>query len=235
MGWLKNYIVFLGSWAVLAVSGLWFYSSGGYDSALAVLASVVGIAANWEFLPVIGGKKRNLTPEQKIQFREKWRPIFDDYFLTAAHNNYRSDAIIHDLNRLDTYPASSEEKGISSWFRIGLMGTYHRGVLLGLRWTYIERTDGKWREVSKTETAMKVALLGEVPFEAIETVNFDGDEFYNKPHIFCHFDYKGGPYARVFYGEEYQLDPGFPYHYREIAEYVAPPRFRWRFWQRAEA
>lgn len=234
MGWLKNYIVFLGSWGLLVVSGLWLYDGGSYDSVLAAIAGVVGIAANWEFLPVIGRKKRNLTPEQKVQARDKWRPIFENYFLETVHNGYRSDAIIHDLNRLDTYPDISEGKGISSWFRVGLSGTYHRGVLLGLKWTYIEQVDGKWQEVNKTETALKVALLGEVPFEAIESVNFDGDQFYNKPHIFCHFDYKGEPYARLFYGEEFQLDPGFPYHYREIAEYEALPRSRWRFWQRAE-
>ena len=45
-----------------------------------------------------------------------------------------SDAIIHDVDRVDDYPNSSdEEEGISSWFRVGLLETYHRGVKVGLR------------------------------------------------------------------------------------------------------
>jgi hypothetical protein len=113
------------------------------------------------------------------------------------------------------------------------MGTYQRGVLLGLRWTYLQEQDGSWKELSSgnNEGAVKVMLLGEVPYEAIESVNFDGDHYYNKPHLFCHFEHAGQPYERLLYGEEFQLDPGFPHHYREIAELKAPPR-PWRtFWQ----
>jgi hypothetical protein len=37
---------------------------------------------------------------------------------------------------MDHYPEIDEKaKGISPWFRAGLIGMYHRGVLIGLRWT----------------------------------------------------------------------------------------------------
>lgn len=108
------------------------------------------------------------------------------------------------------------------------MGTYNTGVLLGLRWTYIEEKNGEWIESQQqqSDSNLKVMLLGELPFEAIETVNFEGDDYYSQPHIFCHFDFKGEPYKRLFYGQEQQLDPNFPTFYSEVSEYK-PTRRKW--------
>lgn len=232
MSLLKNYTVLVGSAAVVLGSVAWGLSEGGFEPWIVAIAGVVGIFTNWELLPKFGKRKRILSPAQKIAARDKWRPIFKDYFIEAARKNYRSDTIVHDVDRLDNYPETGEEKGISSWFRVGLMGTYNDGILLGLRWTYVEEKNGAWVEngQSKSQSAVKVMLLGEVPFESIESVNFDGDDYYNKPHIFCHCDFGGEPYKRLFYGEEFQLDPNFPYHYRDLLEYQREKPFRWKFW-----
>lgn len=221
MSLFKNYFVLLGSVVAVVASVLWGVNEGGYEPWIVALLGLVGIAANSELLPSFGKRTRALTPEQKIAARDKWRPQFENYFLETARKNYLGDAIIHDVDRLDTYPDLADDGGISSWFRAGLMGTYHRGILLGLRWTYVENQDGVWTEIPTSEDAeaVKVMLLGQVPYDCIESVNFDGDDFYNKPHIFCHFDYFGEPYERLFFGEQFRLDPGLPYHYREIAEY----------------
>ena len=95
-----------------------------------MLAGVVGIAASKQLLPRFGRAKRNLSPAQKIAARDKWREAFERYFLEMARDDYQGDAIIHDVDRLDEYPESREGKVLSSWFRVGLAGTYHRGVLL---------------------------------------------------------------------------------------------------------
>lgn len=228
----RNLIVLYGSFVAILASLVWGYYEGGFEPWIVALFGVVGIAINWP----LGSKVRSpraLTPTQKLAAREKWRPIFEAYFLERAKNNYRGDVIVHDVDRVDDYPdTSDEEEGISSWFRVGLMDTYHRGILLGLQWTNIVEEQGKWVEVEgeKPEGHITVMLLGEVPYESIEQVNFDGDQYYNKPHIFCHFEFNGEPYERMFYGEEFRLDPGFPYHYREIAQYErrAPKHSIWK-------
>jgi len=233
MSILKNSIIFVGSWIATIASLAWGWSAGGYEPWIVTVLGLVGIAMNWDYIPQFGGKKRDLTPEARIALRDKWRPIFEDYFLEMARNGQRGgDVIVHDVDRLDTYPSISDEKGISSWFRVGLMGTYHRGILLGLQWTNIEEQNGKWVEQRKeiSENSKKVILLGEVRYEAIESVNFGGDDYYNKPHIFYHFDHHGEPYERLFYGEEFQTTSGFPYHYREIDEYNSLSRQG--IWQR---
>jgi hypothetical protein len=97
------------------------------------------VASYWPFKL----KAPRLTPEQKISARDKWRPIFEKFFWDNAQRDFGTDAIIHDVARVDTYPDIHGGKGISPWFRCGLMGTYHRGVLLGLQWLHIvQQADG---------------------------------------------------------------------------------------------
>lgn len=228
---VQSWIVFICSTAALIGFCFWFYAEPSFEPAIGIIAGIGGVVSSfWPFSP----QKPRLSPEERIAARDKWRPIFRDYFLNAARKDYRGDCIVHDVNRLDDYPNTEENpKGISPWFRVGLMGTYEGGVLLGLRWTYLVDEGGTWKEYEsrKPDGAVKVMLLGEVPYESIESVNFDGDDYYNKPHLFCHFEHGGEPYKRLFYGEEFRLDPGFPHHYREIAEYQHKPA-RWQFWKR---
>ena len=83
----------------------------------------------------LGFRKRQFAPEEKLELRDKWKPVFENWLLDRRKSNYRSDVIIRDVRRFDKYPdANPEEMGISSWFRLGLMDTYHGGILVGLRW-----------------------------------------------------------------------------------------------------
>ena len=54
--------------------------------------------------------------------------------LERGQEQLRPDVIIRDVLRIDDYPELSEKKGISSWFKVGLLDTYDRGILLGLEW-----------------------------------------------------------------------------------------------------
>lgn len=227
MNWIHNQIVFLGSWLAFLVSVIWGLVEGGYEPWIVALLGVVGIAANRQLLPRFGKQKRELTPEQKIEARDKFRPLFTEYFNKVARHDYHGDAIVHDMLRVDEYPELKKGGGISAWFRVGFMGTYNHGILLGLRWTYIVGEGENWIEADKGDYARKVMLIGRVPYESIFSVNFDGDAYYNKPHVFCYFDYKGEPYEELFYGEEFRLGPGLPFHYAEIAKYKTK---RWRIW-----
>lgn len=224
---LRNSIVQFGSWAAFIGFGLWTYYDPGFEPIIGVIAGAVGIVTNLENFPLRSGNHRQLAPEAKIALRDKWGPVFKDFFLAAARDGYRTDVIVHDVARLDHYP-DTEEKGygISPWFRVGFMGTYQRGVLLGLRWTYLKQgADGNWHEfqLAQPDDAIKVILLAEVPYEMVESFNPDGDDFYHKPHLYLHFDYDGEPYERLFYGEQKQLFKDSPFFYTEIVEFTPPP------------
>lgn len=225
---VQSSIVFICSAAALAGSGLWFYAAPDYEPAIGIIMGVGGIVASyWPF----ASKTPRLTQEQKIAARDKWRQVFEKFFWEKAQLGFGTDAIIHDVSRVDTYPDMDKGKGISPWFRCGLMGTYHRGVLLGLRWLHIvQQADNTWKENNTGMEGTKVILVGAVPFDSIESVNWDGDDYYNKPHLFCHFEHKGQPYERMFYATENRLEhPSIkhPAFYTEIAKYE--PKRPW--WQ----
>lgn len=213
---LQSLIVFGCSVAALIASCIWYYVVRDFEPAIGIIMGIGGIAASYWPSP-------RLTPGQKIAARDKGRQIFEKFFWENAQTGFKTDAIVHDVSRLDYYPDNYGGKGISAWFRIGLMGTYHRGVLLGLRWVHIvQQPSGKWKENTQGTEGTKVILLGEVPYETIESVNWDGDAYYNKPHLFCHFEHRGEPYERLFYATESRLEhPTIkqPPFYTEVAQY----------------
>ncbi|MCQ1856139.1 hypothetical protein [Neorhizobium galegae] len=103
MSLLRNSIVHVGSWAALVGFGLWAYYDPGFEPVIALIAGVVGIVTNVEDLPLGRGSRRKLTPEKKIELRDKWGPVFKDFFLRTARDSYRTEVIMHDVARLAPY------------------------------------------------------------------------------------------------------------------------------------
>ena len=134
----------------------------------------------------------------------------------------RPDVIIRDVDRVDSYPETDERgKGISPWFRAALLRTYKRGAKIGLRiGTLTECGNGfRYTDYNAGEKGdIKVFLIGEIAYESIVAVNWDGDEFYYFPHIYCHFNHNGEPYERLIYCKEIDMGDGIK-HYSEVAEY----------------
>ena len=65
---------------------------------------------------------------------------------------------------------------------------------------------------------VKAFLIGEIPYDSIVAVNWEGDEYYSFPHIYCYFNHQGQPYARLVYCEKNEMGHGI-IHYSDIAEY----------------
>jgi hypothetical protein len=179
---------------------------------------------------LVGGlirKFKPMPPQQKIELRQKWKPQFEEHILDHFARKLRSDVIIRDVRRVDQYPNTEKnEKGISAWFRLGLVGTYHRGILVAFQSNrLVEVGEGEFRfldyDNDNQETkddALKVLQIGMIPFENIESVDFEGDEYYSYPHIYCNFTNKGEPYERVAYFTQNQLyEDSLPYH-TEVVE-----------------
>ena len=206
---------------------------------LGFLYSLVKDAVGWVVRLV--WRKPRLTNEEKIERRERWRPIFEAEVTKNWREKLRSDVIIRDVRRMDKYPDIDEKaRGISPWFRVGLADTYHRGILVGFHWDELVTTpEGGWREKDFNEDGedgeiVKVLVAGRIPYDAIETVNLDGDEFYYYPHIYCHFDTKQQPYESVGYFQEFQNPGGRP-HYTEVADAKDVKKRKWRkraWWRR---
>jgi hypothetical protein len=155
----------------------------------------------WRFM---SGRGRKLTSEEKIELRLKWKSRFEEEITKNWRDKLRSDVVVRDMRRIDNYPDIDErDRGISPWFRVGLIDLYHRGIVVGFGWHRLIKTaQGGWREKNyeeDKEEGENVLLAGRIPFENIEDVDWDGDEYYNYPHIYCHFSNRKSPYESVGY------------------------------------
>ena len=172
------------------------------------------------------GSRRRLSPSEVLALRQKWKGAFETHIAERHHNKLRKDVIIRDMKRIDSYPDTLEGKGISSWFRVGLVGTYHRGILVGLNWgTLVEEADGlRFRNYKAEEQGdLKAMLIGRIPYENIESVDWEGDEYYGLPHIYCFFTYKKEPYEGLSFYEEIVPPHGIPF-FTELRSYESVRR-----------
>lgn len=169
----------------------------------------------------VSGRGRKRT-EKSLQSREKWKNALQEYLLDIWSKELRDDVIIRDFRRLREYPKSDRSSGISPWFKVGILELYDNGVKVGLRISRLvfEESENAWRKVSSDEggAALKAYLVGYIPYENIEFVDFSGDEYYSFPHIVCHFRHSRQPYERLAYCEQKTLD-GRRHFYTELEDF----------------
>jgi hypothetical protein len=174
----------------------------------------------------VRGRRRGLTPQDVVAMRMKWKPEFEQRIQERRRKKLRRDVIVRDVRRLDGYPHIEEgEKGISSWIRVALVGTYQAGIQLHLGWhKIVPGFLGGWRlpgPDDQDRPRLKVALIAYVPYEQIEGIDWDGDEYYGFPVLYCHFENrKDGPYERLAFSECRVIEhPSGDYeYYSDIAD-----------------
>ncbi|MDO6967042.1 hypothetical protein [Rhizobium alvei] len=221
---IQNRLVLVLSIIALMVGGLWFISAPSLETASVFIPGLIGVAANLRLMMSFGKPPRHASNADLHRYRQGLRKQFSEYINTAAAHDLREDCIVHDIERLDQYPNIDErDGGVSPWFRVGLMGATDEGVLIGYHWTYATQVNGEWYEDhSEDLDRVKVMLIGVIPYEQIEDVNFEGDDFYNKPHIYCHFAYNGEPSKRMFFGVEHKDPHSNHRHYSDLGPFKLP-------------
>lgn len=189
--------------------------------------SISGIKLGWDTLRGLWRfsrrNRRDLNPAKRLELRQKWKPKFEDFFLVNTHKELSTEVIIRNINRLDEYPNNTEphrKNGISPWFKVSVVQTYERGfmVCLGIG-ELVSIGEDKWRyrDWLKGEKGEKFWCIGFIPYENIFDVDWDGDKYYNYPHIFCYFDQiRKQPYERIVLCREWKFDKTS--HFTEIVD-----------------
>jgi hypothetical protein len=157
-----------------------------------------------------------------LELRQKWKPEFEQTLQERTAKKLGLDVIIRDVARLDEYPeVRKKRKGISPWFKVGLMDTYERGFLAGMMWgTLTEDESGEWRFTNHKAGEngdITVLMAGRIPYENVQAVDWTGDDHYIESKIYCHFSHKGRPYEHVGLYVEKEITEGWKY-YTEIGD-----------------
>jgi hypothetical protein len=171
----------------------------------------------WKFF-----RGRKLTPQEKLTLRSRWKPLFEEYIAEQRRERLRLDAIIRDMKRIDNYPDTDNHKGISPWFRVSLIDTYEKGFMAGLDWkalvTNKETGELRYPDRDKGEKGdITLMLTGFIPYENVESVDWEGDSYYGYPHIYCYFNFKREPYERIAFCEQRRLDEHV--YFTDVADY----------------
>jgi hypothetical protein len=132
---------------------------------------------------------------------------------------------------VDEYPELHNTPwAISPWFKVEGKGLYHRGleVFLSIQHVVIEGSVGRHPKEGETAGVNKMFVVGRIPFDAIVTIDWEGDEYNPMPHVYCWFDQADGPYETIVLYE-----PGYQDHLRlrDDLRYRPPRRSHLRRWR----
>lgn len=201
----------------------WANKNAGLIALAAFILALIGAAITFVHRAIQSKNSKHHSQREQLERKEKWRKAFSDYILRTHAKDLSRDIIIRDVRRTDQYPKSKTEKGISPSFRVWLAGTYHNGISVHLGMmeiTYIKAVEDNtnWYYCDSEEPhGLKVPLLGKIPYDRIEEVNWQGDEWNNyDPQLYCRFDSKNKePYNELVYCERIEREDLWPY-YREV-------------------
>jgi hypothetical protein len=66
------------------------------------------------------GLRKKRTPAERIALQRQWKPALEEIIIKNWREKLRDDVIIWDVGRFDNYPETTDKRGISPWFRVGL-------------------------------------------------------------------------------------------------------------------
>lgn len=168
--------------------------------------------------------KSRLRPDpiKVAEHRSKFKEQLRKNLRQVDEHGLLGEAIIRDVARLDSYPnLDSRRAGLSPWFKVEIKGLYHRGLEVVIRLDALkyEKAWTGWRFALHDEPGIVVGVLvGRIPFDRICTIDWSGDEYYNRPHIYCSFPSRfQAPYESMLYYEKYDGVDG-PY-FMELVQY----------------
>ena len=148
-------------------------------------------------------KLKKQSPEEILRKRKKLREELETHLIARNKQGLRKELIIRDVDRMDDYPNISEhEKGISAWFKVGIKGVSYRGLEVFLSYpveVVFDEDKNKWRFAKDDQKGELAFPVGKIPYENIVEIDWNGDEYYPQPHIYCRFSIGHEPYYAIHY------------------------------------
>jgi hypothetical protein len=136
-------------------------------------------------------KRARTDSVERVGRRLERKKEVEAHLQPRSEYGIRGEAIIRDVHRADRYPdVDAHGFGISPWFKVEVKDVYHRGleVLLSANYISLDKRKRTWEIVYRAEEAdLKGYVVGRIPFDWIAQVDWDGDEYYAGPHIYCRF------------------------------------------------
>jgi hypothetical protein len=154
---------------------------------------------------------KKLSAKEKLEHKERIKRKADEHILRIKKENLRSKVYHVNVNRyFKDYPSNVERIGGYSTIAAEIKSTHFDGVEFFcsmFRGVY-KKDDGSltFFDLGNDKKVFSVIPVGLVPYDWIEHIDLDGDEFEHRPLFFSHFK---GP---VFWSRWRRRIPfGYPY------------------------
>lgn len=159
---------------------------------------------------------KRVTGREKLEHKERIKVKADELCLKIAKEGLRSKVYLVNINRYFTdYPSNSEKIKGYSIFSSEIKTTRYDGVefFSSLPKGVYKRPDGQltFKDLGEGKKVYTVIPVGVVPYDWIDFVDLEGDEFGYTPIFFVHFKGKvlwswwrkfipfGSPYIKIVY------------------------------------
>lgn len=198
-----------------------------------LLSPAIGIAK--DVIAVLWRRLKRPDPIQLIERRQKLKTEVETHLRWIDNSASYGEVIIRDVKRADQYPdVDDKSRGVSAWYKAELLGTYHRGLQIGLDFCSLKRCpdEASWYLTRDyTGRDVKAILVGRIPYDRIAVIDWEGDEYYGSPHIYCLFSgWRPSPCEELMLCEEHISDYPQPHSwYSEIVAYAQARKLTKRY------
>jgi hypothetical protein len=158
-----------------------------------------------------------LPPESNERTNALASTMRTDFLLDASKpGSVAWSCIIIRSSEHDTYPEPDPDghKGISSWFKVDLLGFYDAGIEVRLSDATIAfHADDSWclmtadTPADASRRTEDVFVVGRIPFTNVASYDLRPDDWYGEPRLFCRFCIDGAPYESIRYARGVRETP----------------------------
>jgi len=188
-----------------------------------LLSPAIGITK--DAISLLWRSLRKPDPAVLIERRQKIKADVETHLRWIDDSSRYGEAIIRDVKRADEYPNADEKsKGVSAWYKTSLLGTYHRGIQIGLGIASLKRSpDGTCWHLTRdyAHRDINAIIVGRIPYDRIVVIDWEGDEYYSGAHIYCRYSgWRPSACEDIILCEEHISDYPQPHSwYGEIVSY----------------
>ena len=149
---------------------------------------------------------KELNIKRKLHLKDKISDDFFDWINYCPKNRKKRSRMILRSYDSDQYPNTNDPDkfGEYSWFASEIKSLYHNGMEFITDVVTIQVfDDNSWNFPNKNEKSsgklINVMKVGQINFSDIVEYDLKGDEYYNCPHIYCKFNFKGTPFENYYF------------------------------------
>ncbi|MBI6873437.1 restriction endonuclease [Clostridium aciditolerans] len=116
----------------------------------------------------------------------------------------KSEVLIRSIDDSDYPDNTLLEKDFTGYFKAEVYNFYHNGlqVIIGVKDIKVRQYDEV--DNDKFEVGIiRVLEIGYLPFDNIIDYDYDGDEYYMYPHLYCDFINRNDPFEKIGYAYEH--------------------------------